>query len=308
MYPYSEEAGEVTSLLTEAAQNANVKILTGCQVLRAAEEDGGFSVAVNGLSETGTSFLHCKKLLLAMGGKSYSVFGTTGDGYGIARRLGHSVTRLAPSLVPVSVDADLAGLAGVRAKAKVTLRRLGEIVAEEEGEVQFNKDCISGICIMNLSRLLVLNQDKPFAEAFGEYELAMDFVPELQANQLTAFLQKKPKKQMLQTLVRKKLAAYITQRAETAEETARMLKNLRFQVTGTKGWSDAQVTRGGVELAEVNQETMESKRVPGLYFAGEVLDYDGPCGGWNLHFAWKSGIRAGRAMAEDLLAEPADGK
>ena len=300
MYPYSEEAGEVTALLTETARDLHTEIITGCQISRVLSgADGGFLLETNGPSDT--FGIRCRKLLLSMGGKSYSAFGTTGDGYGIARRLGHTVTRLAPSLVPVQVQEDLNPLAGTRAKAKAVLLRCGEVVAEEEGEVQFNRDCISGICIMNLSRLLVLNPEKKFEEAFAEYELSLDLIPEYSEEELLEVLRCKPAEKMLQGLVRKKLAAYIQQKAENPAEIVRILKDLRFTVTGTKGWNDAQVTRGGVVLDEVNPETMESKILPGLYFAGEILDYDGPCGGWNLHFAWQTGLKAGRSMAEAVM-------
>ena len=300
MYPYSEEAGEVTSLLTETARDLHTEIITGCQISRVLSgADGGFLLETNGPSDT--FGIRCRKLLLSMGGKSYSAFGTTGDGYGIARRLGHTVTRLAPSLVPVQVQEELNPLAGTRAKAKAVLLRCGEVVAEEEGEVQFNRDCISGICIMNLSRLLVLNPEKKFEEAFAEYELSLDLIPEYSKEELLEVLSCKPAEKMLQGLVRKKLAAYIQQKAENPAETVRILKDLRFTVTGTKGWNDAQVTRGGVVMDEVNPETMESKILPGLYFAGEILDYDGPCGGWNLHFAWQTGLKAGRSMAEAAM-------
>ena len=300
MYPYSEEAGEVTALLTETARDLHTEIITGCQISRVLSgADGGFLLETNGPSDT--FGIRCRKLLLSMGGKSYSAFGTTGDGYGIARRLGHTVTRLAPSLVPVQVQEELNPLAGTRAKAKAVLLRCGEVVAEEEGEVQFNRDCISGICIMNLSRLLVLNPEKKFEEAFAEYELSLDLIPEYSEEELLEVLRCKPAEKMLQGLVRKKLAAYIQQKAENPAEIVRILKDLRFTVTGTKGWNDAQVTRGGVVLDEVNPETMESKILPGLYFAGEILDYDGPCGGWNLHFAWQTGLKAGRSMAEAVM-------
>ena len=299
MYPYSEEAGEVSALLTETARDLNVEIMTSCQITRVVPAaEGGFILVTEG--KEGTFGIRCSKLLIAMGGKSYSAFGTTGDGYSIARKLGHTVTRLAPSLVPVEVKEDLAPLAGVRAKAKVSLLHCGNLVAEEEGEVQFNKDSLSGICIMNLSRLLVLNPEKSFEEAFAEYELCLDLVPEYEAAEVKKVLEMKPEDHMLRGLVRKKLAGYILERAEDAESTAALLKDLRFTVRGTRGWNDAQVTRGGVELDEVKEDTMESKLVNGLYFAGEVLDYDGPCGGWNLHYAWQTGLRAGSAMMEAL--------
>ncbi len=374
MYPYGEEAAEVSALLTETALSYDVKIMTDCQVTQirpmgnppaACVASGGFIVEINrtgspdgrngGLSgakdrlsgaksdlsaEKGCSadqtdgrrHLRCRILLLSMGGKSYSVFGTSGDGYGFARRLGHTVTRLAPSLVPIQVSEDLQGLAGVRTKADVTLLHLGRPVAREMGEVQFNKDCLSGICIMNLSRLLVLNPEKPFAEAFKEYELQLDLLPEFSREEVTEILRQKSGS--LQTLVKKKLASWIEAAAErsavsespaaaenpaaaeslagsdslTAADPAAMadrLKSLTFSVCGTKGWNDAQVTRGGVVLEEVDPDTMESKLVPGLYFAGEILNYDGPCGGFNLHFAWESGIRAGKAMAAAALGSEA---
>lgn len=367
MYPYGEEAAEVSALLTETALSYDVKIMTDCQVTQirpagkprpavsaagnppaACVPSGGFIVEINrtgspdgreaglsgakgGLSgakgrsteqTAGSRQLRCRILLLSMGGKSYSVFGTSGDGYGFARRLGHTVTRLAPSLVPIQVSEDLQGLAGVRTKADVTLLHLGKPVARETGEVQFNKDCLSGICIMNLSRLLVLNPEKPFAEAFREYELQLDLLPEFRREEVTEILRQKGGS--LQTLVKKKLASWIEAAADeaaapekpaAAESPATVesfaladpamladrLKSLTFSVCGTKGWNDAQVTRGGVVLEEVDPETMESQLVPGLYFAGEILNFDGPCGGFNLHFAWESGIRAGKAMAAAAL-------
>lgn len=327
MYPYSEEAGEVSALLADSAKHLGVDFFLDTQITKVEPLSGG-GFLIDGESKEKKFQFSCKKLLIAMGGKSYSAFGTTGDGYGIARRLGHSVTRLAPSLVPVCVDADLGGLAGVRTKAKVSLYHKGIFVAEETGEIQFNKDCISGICIMNLSRLLVLDGTKPFNEAFAEYELRMDLVPEYSCEQLVLLLSSKPQQQMLQTLVRKKLAAELLRRAAMpalatnavastsasapsevqspvkavapvdVKRVAELLKDFRFTVSGTKGWNDAQVTRGGVVMDEIDEKTMESKILRGLYFAGEVLNYDGPCGGWNLHFAWQTGLKAAHGMVE----------
>lgn len=313
MYPYSEEAGEVSALLADSAKHLGADFFLDTQITKVEPLSGG-GFLIDGESKEKKFQFSCKKLLIAMGGKSYSAFGTTGDGYGIARRLGHSVTRLAPSLVPVCVDADLGGLAGVRTKAKVSLYHKGNFVAEETGEIQFNKDCISGICIMNLSRLLVLDGTKPFNEAFAEYELRMDLVPEYSCEQLIQLLSRKPQQQMLQTLVRKKLAVELLRRAavnatgtganvvESApadvKGVAELLKDFRFTVSGTKGWNDAQVTRGGVAMDEIDERTMESKILRGLYFAGEVLNYDGPCGGWNLHFAWQTGLKAAHGMVE----------
>lgn len=372
MYPYGEEASEVVSLLVETARSLHVEIFTGCQLtgLRRLSEGhgsseshgeqgsgGGWEVSLESGNELAKSVLRCRKVLIATGGKSYSVFGTTGDGYRLARRLGHTVGRLAPSLVPVQVKEDIAGLAGVRVHARVSLLHQGQVVHSEAGEVQFNRDCLSGICIMNLSRLLVLNPDKSFEDAFAEYEIELDLMPEYTEEEALSLIKEKNElarrcqsgaagaETVLKTLVKRKLAHWLMEkfsaggreldtgrresstggrdldagRSETdtggreldagrcepagdAHRLAYVLKHLQFGVTGTKGWNDAQVTRGGVAFDEVDEKTMASKIAYGIYFAGEVLDYDGPCGGYNLHFAWKSGVRAGKAMAEEVMA------
>ena len=370
MYPYGEEAGEVVRLLVETARSLHVKIVTGCSVEAVTPLDGGWEIgcrfdgaaAADGENGKGggatpaSGTIRARKVLLAMGGKSYSAFGTTGDGYRLARQLGHGVTRLAPSLVPVEVHEDIRGLAGVRVPAQVTLLRDGEAVDSEAGEVQFNKDCLSGICVMNLSRLLVLEPGKSFEEAFGAYEMEHDLMPEWSEEELTGRLRQRARaikacreaamdgaqgkeesgnsgiseisgrdaEELLRTLVKRKLAAWLSAQITWALETvegaaedreiyslkrmAHLLKHLRFHVKGTKGWNDAQVTRGGVVLSKIDEETMASEIAEGIYFAGELLDYDGPCGGYNLHFAWKSGVRAGKAMAKAALEERAGGR
>ena len=229
----------------------------------------------------------------------------------MAKSFGHEITRLAPSLVPIEVAEDLRQIAGVRAKAKVSLWRLGRLIAEEMGELQLNKDCLSGICIMNLSRLLVLTEGKPISEAFCEYEIRVDLFPEMTLEQLNTLLSDRVHltESLLRSMVKEKLAAYLLNQTKHMSEKeripflCRLIKDLRFHVTGTKGWNDAQVTRGGVSLSEIDEDTMESKLQKGLYFAGEITDYDGPCGGFNLHYAWLSGSKAGKAMAAALATE-----
>lgn len=316
MYPHGEEASEVVALLEETARFLHVQIITGCRTENIAAMTGpqhqqGWQIG--GVAADGSSFnLTAKKVLLATGGKSYSIFGATGDGYLMARKLGHQVSRLAPSLVPITVKEDISPLAGVRSKASGTLFFDGQAVACESGEVQFQKDALSGICMMNLSRLLVLPQGLSLKEGFAKYEISLDLVPEYTEEDLVRLLEKKAQSmdRLLCTLVKKKLALWLTKDMrengvgrQELWQLAHRLKNLHFHVTGTKGWNDAQVTRGGVALEEVDEKTMASKIAQGIYFAGEVLNYDGPCGGYNLHFAWKSGVRAGRAMAEAALTE-----
>lgn len=354
LYPYSEEAGQVAELLIAQARRSGTIFWTDCQVVAVTPQQGnmpGFCVQVQRLAGAivgkgahgevcGEDLLtlRCRMVLLATGGKSYSVFGTTGDGYVMARKLGHQVSRLAPALTPVLVTEDLSPLGGVRTKGVVRLLRDGVELYREDGEIQFNRDCLSGVCILNLSRLLSIGAEKPTAEAFSRYVIEVDFTPTLDSVMLKALLTERAKAnrntpyrcieerivELLQCVVKEKMAAYVArkcgvfltagadERQITGEQAIQkyentliatlvaMVKGLTFHVRGTKGWDAAQVTRGGVSREEIIEETMASKRIDGLYFAGETIDYDGSCGGYNLHFAWLSGIRAGKDMVKHV--------
>ncbi len=373
LYPYSEEAGQVTEQLINVAQKRNVKFFTGCQVMEIESREGGKGFAVSCCRSKGqdkeqdkdrdkgenkgvdygqahspdsqsTHVIYCSKLLIATGGKSYAKLGSSGDGYKLAKIMGHKVNRPIPSLVPVLVKEDLNPIGGVRAKAGVRLLHGDKEVFAEQGEIQFNKDSISGIPIMNMSKYLdistALDKGKSMEEAFGEYGIIMDFAPDMDMDSLTSALRYRSSmgikdEDVLRGILKQKLAHYVIDRAKTkrgkikagtgvgidtgeakagrsynvdsieSEGTERNLGELTkcfaFTVKGTKGWSDAQVTRGGVDLNELNMASMESKLIKGLYFAGEVTDYDGPCGGYNLHYAWLSGSRAGKDMAKKCI-------
>ena len=325
LYPYAEEGAEVTALLTACARNEGVEFFLNSEIKgMEAEPCGGFLLFVGGKDADGDGTsgkrVTAKNVLLATGGKSYASMGTTGDGYIMARKLGHRVSRLVPALTGIEVCEDLTALKGVRVKAEASLFKDGKMVFSERGEVQFRADSLSGICIMNMSRHI--RRD-------GEYEIRINTVPDFGPEELGQMLRSRfavkglTAEEALKTLVKKPLAQYALKNAgmraddkaimflDTEEEfcgreqgrqklesLAKELCNMSFKVKDLKGWNEAQVTAGGVELSEVNSITMESKLVPGLFFSGEVLDYDGPCGGYNLHHAWLTGIRAGKGMAE----------
>lgn len=325
LYPYGEEGSEVTALLTACAINEGIEIFLNSEITRMeAEPCGGFLLFVGGKDAdgdgTGDKKVAAKNVLLATGGKSYASMGTTGDGYIMARKLGHSVSRLVPALTGIEVCEDLTALKGLRVKAEASLFKGGKKVFSEKGEVQFRADSLSGICIMNMSRQI--RRD-------GEYEIRINTVPDFAPEELGQMLRSRfavkglTAEEALKTLVKKPLARYALKKAgikedekavmfldtetelcgreqgrQKLESLAKELCNMSFKVKDLKGWNEAQVTAGGVELSEVNSLTMESKLLPGLFFSGEVLDFDGPCGGYNLHHAWLTGIRAGKGMAE----------
>lgn len=298
--------------------------------------------------------IRTKRLIIATGGQAGPQYGSVGDGYRFARRLGHCVHSTRPVLVPLVYPDDarqaLAVLKGVRIRAEVVLLRdegegfsedFGEagrrIIAVDKGEVQFTGDGISGICIFNLSRYMRDDEDASGVARRGELletdmsdvgdhagqsnlgagansrrdavstdspqtrrlYVHLDLAPEVSETALADLLLAN-RAAGLAGIVPAALADFIAERTEGAASAAHMIKHFEVPVSGTKGWKEAQVTSGGVMLEEIDASRMASRAIPGLYFAGEVLDFDGPSGGYNLDFAWHSGIRAGISAAFDF--------
>jgi len=285
LYPRSKEASFVAECLISAAVNASASLLCDCHITDVQKKDQGFMV----ISKDGRKFC-CEKLCIATGGKAGIQFGCYGEGYRWAQYLGHSLVKPVPALVAMECEENIEKLHGVRTKLKATVLKNNEEIAFDSGEVQFTKDSISGICVMNLSRYIRLEENT-------KYVLSLDLFPELSVDELKNILVGRSSKfdNPLKGLVPDKLAEYI---AERTTDIATECKNLHFSVMGTKGWAQAQVSSGGVPLTEINQNTMESTIVPGLYFIGELLDYDGPCGGYNLSFAFRSALLAGNAICQ----------
>lgn len=321
MYPQSGQAASVLELLKWRVKKLNVTTFTNCHVLSVIKsESEGFKVNIDCANEK--VIIPCKKVILACGGKSGPQFGTTGDGYGIAKSFGHSISRIYPVLVPLECEGVKKSLKGIRVKGKVTLLKNEQPITEETGEIQFTVDGLSGICIFNLSRYikLELNSNITLDEAFRQYSIEIDFLPEMEEEEVIEFLKDRrflmsemPAEIYLASIINMKLGEQIIEEIlkdksstignityEGVEEIAMLLKSSRYVVTGAKGWKEAQCTGGGIVLDEVNLETMESKISEGIYFTGELLDYDAPCGGFNLHNAWLTGIKAGRGVAEAL--------
>ena len=305
VYPYSSQARDVVHALEKAAGSAGAGTLTDVTVEKIEKTSDSFVIRTNKRN------FEADKVLIATGGKSAPQFGTSGDGYTFAKQLGHTVNRLAPVLTGIEVKEDLKAVKGVRVKALVKLLKDGKLVEEEYGEVQFNEDGISGICVMNLSRFIKLEEGESFAEGISRYSVELDLVPEVEAADLEEMLRCRMAagientEDLILSIVPDKLRNNIMIKHNKLSEDklcklAEELKSMTLSVKGTKGWKVAQCTAGGVSLEEISPGTMESMLIKGLYFAGEVTDYDGPCGGYNLQYAWETGIKAGKAMANDL--------
>ena len=332
LYPCSEDAGQVAAFFAELAAGLGVEIFLNTEVKKVeACPEGGFLLLVDGPATEGLpacpsgrraaggrnqSEFRAEKVVLATGGKSYPKTGSTGDGYVFARALGHKVSPLRPALVPVCVDSPyIKELAGVRAKARVRLLEKGKELKSAKGEVQFREDSLSGICVLEVSGF-ALPHGSLGPEGYADYEISIDFMPNMDEQKLAEHFEIcGVNGHVLKTIVKGKLARvllaearresgcqqlaceHIADRIAKPDVMARVLKDFRLQVTGLKGWKEAQVTAGGVAIAEVDLVRMESKLVPGLFITGEVLDFASGCGGYNLGLAWLTGSRAGWAAA-----------
>lgn len=272
-YPYSNQASDVTEALLQSIKNKNTQIYTEFPVRSISTEGGKFFV----YGDEGA--VCADNLIIAAGGKSYPQLGTTGDGYAMARSLGHAVRRVYPVLTPVECY-DMPDFRGIRCRGRVTLYKDGIKVCSEAGEIQFTADGISGICVFNITMGIRAEDGEKLEAAMRRYEISIDFAPDFSEDEI---------------LSRKSSFGIVTGRI-AEEVTPEHLKDYRLKVKGTKGWKQAQCTAGGVDLSDLDAETMESGILPGLYFAGEVLDIQFKCGGFNLQNAWQTGRKAAAAI------------
>lgn len=333
LYPASESAADVSELLELRLKQLGVKVYTGVTALEVsyASDKPEFvtSVSIGDASSQGKSAnalkctVYSSALVIAVGGKSAPVYGSTGEGYRWLRGLGHTVTRLVPSLAPIECGgADLSKLTGTRVRAEAKLFKNGEEIHREDGEIQFTKFGLSGICIFNLSKMMRFEP----GDTFSSFEIVLDLCREIDLGDVLKCAAERTGSIRNESFVSEKLVdvfktvfkegvalEIIRQAGFKADEDSLVLSSeeardklvasasaLKFQPTGQKGWKEAQCTSGGVVESEVDQSSFESNLVKNLYIVGEILDYDGFCGGYNLNHAFLSGKRAGAAVADRI--------
>lgn len=316
MYPYSGKALDVHKALIRHISTLGITVMTEFRVSKLTETFDGFIISSE---KNGT--IEARKVVLATGGKAAPQYGSTGDGYAILKTFGHETTRLAPGLTWLACKEYNDSLKGLRIKAKISLVLKKAILEEELGEIQFTRDGLSGICIFNLSNHVMLDHNIDFSD----YQLSIDFMPDYSDDELRALIDKRSEirnldvKDLLLSIVPEPLGLDILSRAlmndarslgKTADlslldkqRISIQLKNFCYTVSNAGGWKEAQITKGGVGRDQINPVTMESLIRPGLFIAGELLEYAGPCGGFNLHHAWRTGLAAGKHAMEAALIE-----
>ena len=305
VFPVSDSAKDVVAALMRFLNNNNVSIRTNSPVKSILVEDH----SVSGVELTDGTELEADSVILAVGGMSYPGTGSTGDGYEMAKKLGHTITTLQPSLVPlVTKEEWVKDLQGLSLKnISVTFKNnKGKEIYSDFGEMIFTHFGVSGPVILSASRHLL-------SYNFNDVKLSIDLKPALSEEKLDERVQRdfdkysrKQFKNSLEELLPQKLIPVMIALSEidpykpvhqiTKEERKRLvtlLKHLQVTITAARPIKEAIVTAGGVKINEINPSTMESKKVKGLHFAGEIIDVDAYTGGFNLTIAFSTGYLAG---------------
>ncbi len=304
-YPASEQAQSIMDVIEEELKRLKVEILYEKEVRLVTKNSGLFK-----LDFTDSSSLISKNVIVATGGISLPQSGSTGDGYMIAKTFGHSITSLVPSLTRLKLKHQyLNEMSGVRFTNNLKLISDNQVIDEVYDDVIFNKTGISGLGILSLSK-----QANFSVNANKKTTVVVRLVDSNEETLLKRFnrLSYKTVFNGLVGLINKKLIIPVLEEAgiknynravsslnkQEVKKLIKILLGFEFEVIGSDGFDDAQVTSGGVNLEEVNKTTLESLLVEGLYFTGEVLDIDGKSGGYNLQWAWSSGYLAGLLKKE----------
>ena len=300
VYPYSNMAGSVLDVLRFALEQPHIDLHTGVTVTRLRKKGELFTAETEG-GETFTA----RRVILAAGGAAGSKVGGVMDGYRLAKSLGHHRTALYPSLVQLKTDPTYPrSLKGVKADARIRILRGGEAVAENRGEILFTEYGVSGPAVFDISRRVSTGGDGLICE--------LNFFPDWDERSVLHWLQQRrdamasrEASALLTGAIHTRLGQTVCKAAGFTHQRVSSLTDddlrcvahhatcFTLPITGTCGFDQAQVTAGGLRTDEFDPTTMESRLVPGFYACGEVLDIDGDCGGYNLQWAWSSGLLAG---------------
>lgn len=318
VYPYSNQAADVLNLLLYWLERTGVEVRTECVVTDVAREKHGFLVS----TETEETF-RADAVICAFGGQAGPKFGSDGFSAELAKKLGLRVQPEYPCLVPLACEKSrISGLSGIRVKAAVTLTDGDAFLSREEGEVQFTDQGLSGIAVMQMSNFL-----KPKGGPRRPV-LHLNLFPQMKQAQLLEVLRQRVELlrdtdcgALMTGFVHHRIGAAVWKAAglgtlnrpaaslkeQDLQTLARAFQDWTFPDPTPLGWQQAQTTGGGISLREIDPENFSLRSCPGLYFVGESLDCAGQCGGFNLHWAFGSGIAAGRHAAAERAGTAASG-
>ena len=317
IFPVTDKSIDVLKCFTKKIKELDIEIKYNTRVVEILTEIVNGEKRVIGV-KTDKEIIKAGKVILATGGKSYPLTGSTGDGYRIAEKLGHNITPIKPSLVPLEVYdkvecKELQGLSLKNVEIKLIDKEKNKIIYEDFGEMLFTHFGVSGPTILSSSAHLVRykNIDKLFNEK--KIVLKIDLKPALDEKKLNDRIlrdfeevKNKQFKNSLDKLLPQKLIPVIIKRSKInpnkkvneitkreREQLIKEIKNFEISIKSFRPIEEAIITSGGIKIKEINPKTMESKKVKGLYFAGEIIDVDSYTGGFNLQIAYSTGYVAG---------------
>lgn len=306
LYPMSHQASSVVDMLIHEARSLGVSFLLESEITKIEKNGAEFILHVKDAKQP---FDAC---VIATGSVAMPTLGSSGSGYAFAKALGHTVIEPYPSLVQfVSDEPHLKEVSGVKVDAGVELYIANQKRQSVQGDLLFTAYGLSGSAILDISR----TASKAFVDGEAVH-VVLDLLPNLSREALSSLLQKrlsfakdKSLTLWLEGIIPKKLAHFIVENTKLthikeasalgAKEMKKIvfaLKSLRLHVKATKGFESSEVCAGGVDVRELDAKNLMSQKIKNLYFCGEVLDIDGDCGGFNLHFAWASGYLVGQSI------------
>lgn len=319
VYPFSGQASSVLDVLRFELERLNIVVQTACEALSIEKTADGFKIRTSGGAVT------AKKIILTAGGLAAPELGSNGTGFTLLEKLSHKIASPFPALVQLKTRSEYPRqLKGIRCAGELSISVRGEVRGRERGEIMFTDFGLSGIPTMQLSRIASQTLNSSDAADITAY---IDFMPGYDKSDIYRALTEKVKKypempveNLFVGIFCKRIGQVVCKQAGVTplsrklctltvteiESLINTVKKFPLPVVGTKGFSSAQVTAGGASASQFNEETMESLLVSGLYAAGEVLNIDGDCGGYNLLWAWASGRLAGESAARALCGEVCD--
>lgn len=302
VYPRSEQATSIRDALLKTCEILNINFLTECNIEKIEVDNNKFIILDNNYDS----------VIIATGGNSQKSQGSDGSGYKLLKALGHKITDISPTLTALTInEKSFKDLKGLRVKGNCALYSGRKLLKEEYGEIQFTENAISGIPVLNISQ---------FANGKKNLNVLIDVCNEFSVNDLTKHFKecryKSPTfrtEEILSGIIPQKLAYFVMKKSGIKENTLASklteknieslvltLKQLEFKIDGVRDFDYSQVTKGGASSSDFDTKSLISKKQDGLFACGEILNVNGDCGGYNLHFAWTSGRLAGASAVKYL--------
>ena len=323
VFPVTDKSIDVLECFQKRLKELKIEIRYNTKVIDIEHEKNKFYLKIQNTEKlkvsNKTNILEAEKVIIATGGRSYPLTGSTGDGYKLAKKLGHTVTEIKPSLVPLeshnrSVCKQLQGLSLKNVSIEIKNKGSNKVIYEDFGEMIFTHFGVSGPIILSGSAHLVRYKNINQLIKDKKIVLTIDFKPALSEEKLDNRilrdfdeLKNKHFKNSLDRLLPQKLIPVIIEKCNINSEKkvneitkierkrlVNILKNFELEISNFRPIEEAIITSGGINIKEINPKTMESKIIPGLYFAGEIIDVDSYTGGFNLQIAYSTGYTAGK--------------